>query len=137
MGLNHKTAPLEIREKISFLGEGLTQALTEFRSYVPQGIILSTCNRTEVYVVTDSIEETRSVVLKFLSGFYDRDQFDLFPYLYSSVAMDAVRHLFVVASGLDSMIIGEPQILGQVRKYFSLYEREILFLYLRRLFFLL
>ena len=116
MGLNHKTAPLEIREKISFLGEGLTQALTEFRSYVPQGIILSTCNRTEVYVVTDSIEETRSVVLKFLSGFYDRDQFDLFPYLYSSVDMDAVRHLFGVASGLDSMIIGEPQILGQVRQ---------------------
>ena len=116
MGLNHKTAPLEIREKFSFFGEGLTQALTEFRSYVPQGIILSTCNRTEVYVVTDSIEETKTTVLTFLSGFYDSDSINLWPYLYSSVDMDAVRHLFGVASGIDSMIVGEPQILGQVRQ---------------------
>jgi len=116
MGLNHKTAPLEIREKLSFFGEGLIQVLAKFRSYVPQGIILSTCNRTEVYVVTDSIEETRTIVLEFLSGFYDRDEFDLWPYLYSSVDTDAVRHLFGVAAGLDSMIIGEPQILGQVRQ---------------------
>ena len=113
LGLNHHTAPLSIREQVAFRPELLGQALGDFVRAKPvkEAAILSTCNRTELYFATqqpqhaaDWFAEYHRVALQELS-----------PYLYTFPQRDAVRHVFRVASGLDSMVIGEPQILGQVK----------------------
>ena len=121
VGLNHTTAPVQVREQVSFTRDQLAQAIGGLRSEVGEGVILSTCNRTEVYTVPDDPEDGAIRVTRFLSrslngsanGGAPEDV--LAPYLYSEHGLDAARHLFRVASGLDSMIVGESQILGQVR----------------------
>ena len=115
VGLNHKSAPLEVREKVSFPREQLPQALALLREQAGEGVILSTCNRTEVYLASKSPANTARKVGRFVAGFHGLAAGDVSPYLYEYTDTDAVRHLFSVAGGLNSMIIGESQILGQVR----------------------
>jgi glutamyl-tRNA reductase len=121
VGLNHTTAPVEVREKVSFTREQLAEAIPNLRAEAGEGVILSTCNRTEVYTIPDDPEEGSVRVAKFLAkslnGTGDGVVHEavLAPYLYNEHGLDAARHLFRVSSGLDSMILGESQILGQVR----------------------
>lgn len=114
LGLNHHTAPLAIRERVSFQPQALNEALVDLtRSrQVPEAAILSTCNRTEVYFTARQAEYAAD----WLASFHALPLNDLSPFLYTLPHRDAIRHVFRVASGLDSMVLGEPQILGQVKE---------------------
>jgi glutamyl-tRNA reductase len=113
-GLNHHTAPLHVRERVVFHAESLVQALRDLvdRRRVSEAAIISTCNRTEVYCST----EERDVAVSWLAGYHRMKPRELEPYLYHYPREQAVKHAFRVASGLDSMVIGEPQILGQFKE---------------------
>jgi glutamyl-tRNA reductase len=117
LGLNHQTAPLTLREKVSFPSDTLRDALGDLRSrlqqLLPESAILSTCNRTEIYCATPAAVEARVAVSEWLS--HTRHTGRLDEHLYSLPDGQAVRHAFRVASGLDSMVLGEPQILGQMK----------------------
>jgi len=119
LGLNHKTAPVEIRERVTFGPDIMAAALRSLTSQVEvsEAVILSTCNRTEIYCVLRG--EGEAPVRAWLSGFHGVSEDRLAPYLYAHIGLDAVRHLMLVASGLDSMVLGEPQILGQVKSAFT------------------
>ena len=114
-GLNHKTAPLEVRERVSFPKDRLADALPKLTEEIGQGVILWTCNRTEVYGVSERPESTASAIRRYMAAYNDVDVGAVEPYLYDLTDLEATVHLFRVASGLDSMILGESQILGQVR----------------------
>lgn len=121
-GLNHKTADVDVREKLAFNGPRLEEGLIRFRELpeIEEAIILSTCNRVELYAnVSDTLKATESLKT-FLSEFHNinRGSLDNALYLYDDT--DAVRHVFRVASSLDSMVVGEPQILGQLKDAFDL-----------------
>ena len=120
LGLNHQTAPLALREKVSFPGDALREALADLRralrSLVPESAILSTCNRTEIYCATPSAGEAHAAIAEWLSSRQGMQASHLNAYLYSLPDGQAVRHAFRVASGLDSMVLGEPQILGQMKE---------------------
>ncbi len=113
LGLNHRTAPIEVRERIVFDTERLPQALVSLRALpgVQEALIVSTCNRTELYCVADDAAGQLSGWLTAASG----GSGALADCLYRIEGPDAVRHVFSVASGLDSLILGEPQILGQLK----------------------
>ena len=115
VGLNHETAPLQVREKLAIGRWQLRQALVSLFDHVPQGIILSTCNRTEVYTVADKDYSQRTELEEFLSELGGIPLTELSPYLYAFHHEMAVSHLFRIASGLESMILGEFEVLGQVR----------------------
>ena len=112
-GLNHQTAPLDVRERVVFHAETMVQALRDLvgRRRVTEAAIISTCNRTEVYCNT---EDPRAAV-GWLTDYHRMKPRDLEPYLYHFPQDQAVKHAFRVASGLDSMVLGEPQILGQFK----------------------
>ena len=114
LGLNHQTAPVELRERASFGGDALPQALASLRDtpQVAEAVLLSTCNRTELYAVAESGDA--------LAQWLESHAGTLHGYLYQHADADAVRHLFRVATGLDSMVLGEPQILGQVKDAWAL-----------------
>lgn len=113
LGLNHHTAPVSIREQVAFQPERLVQALGDLVRAKPvkEAAIISTCNRTELYFAT----EEPQYAADWFAEYHRMALHDLAPYLYTFPQRDAVRHVFRVASGLDSMVIGEPQILGQVK----------------------
>jgi len=117
VGLNHKTAPVEIREKISFQPAMLEEAHGKLLQTqgVTEGMILSTCNRVEVYSCVNDIESGIREVKGFLSAFHGLPLERFEEHLFVCSAEDALRHLFRVASSLDSMVVGEPQILGQLK----------------------
>lgn len=117
VGLNHRTAPLQIREQLAVTTEQLPEAIKEMRLYLKHGVILSTCNRMEVYTVCD--EELDGNIKMFMTNHFGVTIKELEPYLYIYWQEESVRHLLRVASGLDSMILGETQILGQVRNAFN------------------
>jgi glutamyl-tRNA reductase len=121
VGLNHKTAPIEMREKLFFqpdkIGEALKRLLTSYD--VNEGVIISTCNRVEVIGVAYEIEKGTWEIKRFLSEYHGIPLEELDEYLYVHTAEDAVQHAFRVASSLDSMVMGEPQILGQVKDAYS------------------
>ncbi len=127
LGLSHKTAPVEIREKLSFTPPVLRSALTHFDSTHPQahleaiteGVILSTCNRLEVYTLVHNPEVAKKALIKFLGRACDIAPEQFVDHLYFRQNDTAVDHLFRVASGLDSMVLGEPQILGQITDAFE------------------
>lgn len=119
VGLNHMTAPVEVREQLSFSKNTLIEALQLMRQSFDEGVILSTCNRTEIYTVVEDEQIGYSRLQAFLSSTHDVSIESFLPHLYCFVGEEAARHLFAVASGIDSMIIGEPQILGQVREAFA------------------
>lgn len=114
LGLNHQTAPVELRERASFGGDALPQALASLRDtpQVAEAVLLSTCNRTELYAVAESGDA--------LAQWLESHAGTLHGYLYQHADAEAVRHLFRVATGLDSMVLGEPQILGQVKDAWAL-----------------
>ena len=116
LGLNHKTAPVDIRERVTFGPDiivGALRSLSE-RSGVDEAVILSTCNRTELYCVAD--EGSTEFVSSWLSDFLGLELETISPYLYDHQNRASVQHLLKVACGLDSMVLGEPQILGQVKQ---------------------
>ncbi len=116
-GLSHKTAPVAIREKISFPEEKLPEALKNLtsRKGVSEAVILSTCNRVEVIAITSHIQDGIDEIKKFIADFNGVPLDDLDNHLYSHTSEDGIRHTFRVASSLDSMVVGEPQILGQMK----------------------
>ena len=114
LGLNHHTAPLAIRERVAFDPVRLNDALhdlTQTRA-IQEAAILSTCNRTELYFAG----EAPQTAADWLAQFHQLPLGEVEPFLYSHPSREAVRHMFRVASGLDSMVLGEPQILGQVKE---------------------
>jgi glutamyl-tRNA reductase len=113
-GVNHSTTPIEIRERLAVSNDRLFDALSLLREYVSQGLILSTCNRIEVYSVVESSDSFQPGI-DFFKAWANISDADLSPYIYCYQNEATVRHLFRVASGLDSMIIGEFEILGQVK----------------------
>lgn len=119
VGLNHKMAPVAVREKVAFTPACMEAALGALHARTPEGVILSTCNRIEIYVAAPSAEAGVKEITAFLSGFHRLSPDFLTPYLYNLSGKEAVRHLLSVSSGLDSMILGEPQILGQVRNAYA------------------
>jgi len=116
IGLNHNTAPIEVREKLALGDWQIKEALISLRDHVPEGIILSTCNRTEVYTLADEQLSEAGNVESFLCELGDMPLDELSPYLYRFHSDEAVSHLFRIASGLESMIVGEFEVLGQVRQ---------------------
>lgn len=116
LGLNHKTAPVSIREKVAFSGEGLDKALLSLsrHGFIKENLIISTCNRTEIYAVVDDPADIPRL-RDFLSEFHGIDRGIVSEYLYEFTGKRAVEHLFEVVSSLDSMIVGETQIFGQVK----------------------
>jgi glutamyl-tRNA reductase len=113
LGINHQTAPVSLRERVAFSGDAVPAALDALRALpaVHEAALLSTCNRTELYAITD---DNGDALADWLASHPD-DAGDLHAYLYRHENADAVRHLFRVATGLDSLVLGEPQILGQVK----------------------
>jgi glutamyl-tRNA reductase len=113
LGINHHSAPLAIRERVAFHAEKLHQALGDLTRNKPvkEVAILSTCNRTEIYCSA----ETPEVVIDWLAQYHQVERGEISPYIYVHDQPAAIRHAFRVASGLDSMVIGEPQILGQMK----------------------
>ncbi len=120
-GLNHRTAPVEVRECLAFDAHSLGEALTDLvrRPGISEGLILSTCNRVEVAVTSLDGEDPRPIVEQFLAARRGVDAAWLAPYLYHLADAEAIRHLFRVASSLDSMVVGEPQILGQLKAAYA------------------
>ncbi len=121
IGLNHKTAPVSVREKIAFSATELDQGLLELKNIVAERVIVSTCNRTELYLATkDNNNDTNgdnqvTLLLEWLTHFKGIEHEQLVPYLYIHKDENAVKHILRVVCGLDSMVLGEPQIFGQVK----------------------
>ena len=115
VGSNHACATIDLRERMAFTGDTLASGLRALHRHVDEGLIVSTCNRTEVYVVAESPELGRERVLSFLSGYHGIPTMALDEMSYVHADTGAIRHLFRVASGLDSIVLGEPQILAQLR----------------------
>ena len=110
IGVNHTTAPISIREHVSFQPEELSNALKSITQFgASEAAILSTCNRTELYVTA----ENPLIITNWLADYHRQPLQQLQPYLYTHSQESAVKHAFRVASGLDSMVLGEAQILGQ------------------------
>lgn len=134
-GINHKTAPVEIREKIAFSPEKVSEALRDLvsKSHINEAVILSTCNRTEVYCGLDM--PANDAVLEWLSDFHQLPLEAISPYIYAHSDGDAVQHILRVASGLDSLVLGEPQILGQIKEaYMTANQAGVIGTQLNRLF---
>ena len=138
VGLNHRSAPVEVRERVSFTNEQARQAAEELRSrgILHETLVLSTCNRSEVYgVPPESTRESAVALSSYLSSFHSVQLELLSPSLYHHYDRHAIRHLFRVASGLDSMMLGEAEILGQVREAYRIaYEHGTTGPVLNRLF---
>jgi glutamyl-tRNA reductase len=126
VGVNYKTTPVEIREKLAFSESELVDAMKQLQQQksVLENVIVSTCNRTEVYAVVDQLHTGRYYIKSFLANWFHMDADALTPYLNILENEAAVEHLFRVASGLDSMILGETQILGQVKSSYLLAQKE-------------
>jgi glutamyl-tRNA reductase len=119
VGISHRTAPIELRERVDFHARGLEHALRTLAARSRQGgelAVLSTCNRAELYVACDDVETARAELVSFVESFHGVDAASLEPHVYHVVDIEAARHLFRVAAGLDSLVVGEPQILGQVKE---------------------
>jgi glutamyl-tRNA reductase len=120
-GVNYRTAPLQVRERIAFPEEGIVDALRSVRSAVPtlsEAVIVSTCNRTELYAALDPVDE--NLIPAWLADYRAVAPDELASMAYTYWDADAARHLIRVASGLDSQVLGEPQILGQVKTAYEL-----------------
>jgi len=117
VGLSHRTAPVELRERVDFQARGVGDALAALasRGSTREAAIVSTCNRAELYVACDDVMATRGDLVEFVSAFNDLPRGEVAPHLYDAADLEAARHLFRVAAGLESLVVGEPQILGQVK----------------------
>ena len=114
IGVNHNLAPISIREKVSFTDTRKIEAInTLLDKDINEIVILSTCNRSEIYIRATNIEEKINVVEDFYKDYFNEE--DIKSYLFSKSGKQAINHLFEVTSGLDSIVLGEDQILGQVK----------------------
>src|SRR4051812_14614391 len=118
VGISHRKAPVELRERLDFQTRGVETALRALsaRESTREAVVLSTCNRAELYVACEDAERTREDLVRFLSEFHGVDTSALAGAIDYLVDLDVARHLFRVAAGLDSLVVGEPQILGQVKE---------------------
>ena len=125
-GLNHRSAPVEVRERLAFEERTIPDALKQLRQRpgVMEGMILSTCNRVEIAVSSEDAQATDSAVTEFLALARGVECDWVRPYLYTFEDRDAIRHLFRVAASLDSMVVGEPQILGQLKNAYAIAKQE-------------
>lgn len=126
VGINHRTVPLAVLERLAFAPDGLPKALAGLVAHDPihEGVVLSTCNRTEVYTTVHRFHPAVQAVRHFLSDASGIPQEEIASGMYTYYDGSAVRHLFAVASGIDSMVVGESQILGQVRAAFAVAQEE-------------
>jgi len=122
IGLNHKTAPIEIRERLAFPEDRIENALNQVKSLpsLKENMILSTCNRVEIYAAVRETEKAIVYLRDFLSQYHGFPLKEFEKNLYSLIGEEAVRHIFRVASSLDSMVVGEPQILGQIKSAYNI-----------------
>ena len=120
-GVSHKTAPVEVRESLAFREEDLPAALKDLRSRagVSEAMILSTCNRVEIAVTTEDGIDPQSTVDAFLADYKPETAAAVAPHVYRFEGREAIHHLFRVAASLDSMVVGEPQILGQLKAAYA------------------
>jgi len=135
VSINHNTAPVEIREKVSFAPEKMLEALAGLHACpdVNEAAILSTCNRTEVYC--DVNNDNKDALVGWFSEYHHVDAREIEPYVFVYPGQEAVRHVLRVACGLDSMVLGEPQILGQLKDAYSIAGKSgTLGIFLNRLF---
>jgi glutamyl-tRNA reductase len=121
LGVSHRTAPVELRERLDFSSRDVGAAVESLsaRSSAAESVVLSTCNRSEIYVAGNDPIRARSEVEAFLSDYHQVPSEVFRPHLFMYDDVAAARHLFRVASGLDSLVVGEPQILGQVKSAFQ------------------
>jgi glutamyl-tRNA reductase len=129
LGINHNTAPIEVRERLAIPAGRLADATRTLlhQPGIREGLILSTCNRVEIVTLQDdapNAETNKADLLRFLHEYFAVPPHDIQPHLYEFREREAVRHLFRVASSLDSMVVGEPQILGQVKESYTI-AREV------------
>src|SRR6266508_1708382 len=126
VGLNHRSAPLDLLERLAIDPERRPKALAMLleREHVKEGAILSTCNRVEIYAEIDRFHDGGDAVRGFLTEFHGMRSHELSDYLYAHYEDRAVNHLFAVTAGIDSMVVGEVQILGQVREAFQAAQAE-------------
>ena len=124
VGLSHRTAPVDLRERVDFARIGLAEALAALaaQGIGSEAVVLTTCNRAEVYLVADS-DSAQDSVARFFSGYHNVDHAEIAAHLYSHKGAAAARHLFRVAAGLDSLVVGEPQILGQVKTAYAVAQK--------------
>src|SRR5689334_19626786 len=120
-GVSHKTAPVEVRECLAFREDALPAALADLRARtgVAEAVILSTCNRVEITLTTDDAADPHSIVDGFLSDHKSVSAATVGPHVYRHEGRGAIHHLFRVAASLDSMVVGEPQILGQLKAAYA------------------
>lgn len=121
LGVNHKTAPVHLRERLAFSKDEILPALTSLvdRATIDEALIVSTCNRVEILATVETVEHGYSRIVEFLGEHRDVDPASLREHLYTHFDRAAVSHIFRVASSLDSLVVGEPQILGQVREAYQ------------------
>ena len=121
LGVSHKTAPVDVRERLDFSSRDLGSAVEALatRPSAAESVVLSTCNRSEVYVASENPAQARDEIIEFLSHYHSLPPESFAPHLFSLDDDDAAKHLFRVAAGLDSLVVGEPQILGQVKDAFE------------------
>lgn len=121
LGVSHRTAPVEVRERLDFAARGLDDALAALstRPGASESVVVSTCNRAELYVACDDVGTAREDLVRFLCEYHLLDSGAINPHLYEKADGAAAEHLFRVAAGLDSLVVGEPQILGQVKDAYS------------------
>src|SRR6059058_4127677 len=117
VGISHRTAPVEVRERVDFQARDLSAVLRALaaRGSAREAVVVSTCNRAELYVACDEAAATREDLIRFVSDFNGVSTAEIAPHIYEVTDLDVPRHLFRVAAGLDSLVMGEPQILGQVK----------------------
>ena len=118
VGISHRTAPVELRERLDFQARGLETALRALggRNVASEAVIVSTCNRAELYAACEDVDSGRAAIADFISEYHGIDRSIVTPHIYDVTDLEAARHLFRVAAGLDSLVVGEPQILGQVKE---------------------
>ena len=121
VGVSHRTAPVDLRERLDFSSRDVGAAVEALasRSSAAESVVLSTCNRSEIYVASASPDRAREEIVAFLTDYHALPPEAFAPHLFSLSGTEAARHLFRVAAGLDSLVVGEPQILGQVKEAFQ------------------
>lgn len=121
LGVSHQTAPVELRERLDFSSRDVGAAVEALaaRGSAAETVVLSTCNRSEIYVVSEEPLRARQEIIEFLSTYHQVPPETFLPHLFEHGDREAAEHLFRVAAGLDSLVVGEPQILGQVKEAFQ------------------
>jgi len=121
-GFRYKNAPLEVRERFSFSKKNLSEALKKLLLYpsIKEAVILSTCNRTEIYVLVEDTEVGTGSIVRFLSDYHNLSISEIRKYMFTLMHEDTVRQIYKVTSGIDSMILGETQITNQVKEAFKI-----------------